>query len=78
MQCFSPSTHPTIQPSIRPLTRERSGPCVQAWRGPAVAGVAAAADPDKGSCVEGPGTDLGGRRSDSSGDRLGGLLVAVE
>lgn len=48
---------------------------------PAVAGVAAgvaAADPGKSSCVGGPGTALGGRRSDSSGALLGGLLGAVE
>lgn len=64
------------------LTLERSGPCAQAWREPAAAagvvGVGVAAVPGRGSCVGGPGTDLGGRRSDSYGAQAEGLLGAVE
>lgn len=63
------------------LTLERSGPCAQAWREPAAAAAAAAgvaAVPGRGSCVWGPGTDLGGRRSDSYGAQAEGLLGVVE
>lgn len=62
------------------LTLVRSGPCAQAWREPAAAAgvVGVAAVPRRGSCVGGPGTDLGGRRSDSYGAQAEGLLGVVE